>query len=106
MKIKDLLENEPQRIGGFKKTVFKTKKQSSMTTDEGEVFFHQVVLKDETGEIIANVCLGNKRIPLQRNQEIHIVVCETKDTDDGRVLEVEEFVIASVTEPPPFFTRK
>ncbi len=104
MKIKDLLENPPQRTGGFKKTVFKTKKNWSIPTDDGELFYHQVMLRDETDEILANVKLGSQRILLQRAQEIYIVVCETKDTDDGRVLEVEEFYIPSATEPPPFFT--
>ena len=104
--IKQLLDNPPQRIGGFNKNVFKTKKNWPLTTAYGELWYQQVVLKDETDEILANFCLGTKRILLQRTQDVRIVVAETKDTDDGRVLEVEEYTLDSVTEPPfvPNFT--
>ncbi len=93
--IKTLLDNPPQRIGGFTKTIKTAKKKWQIK----EVWFHQVCLMDETGEILADVKIG-KNTPLWHNQEINIIVGETRDTDKGRILYVDQYSTASVTEPP------
>ncbi len=100
--IKTLLDNPPQRIGGFKKTIKTCKKMWQV----GDNWVHQVVLTDETGDILTDVMIGKQCIKLQRTQEIHVVVGETRNDYDKIVLFVEEYVIASATEPPyvPNFT--
>ena len=93
--IKELQDAEPQKIGGFKKTIKKTKKLWQV----GEDWIHQVVLMDETGEMLADVKVG-KRNPLIRATEIQIIVAETRDTDVGRILYVDQFAFEQFSEPP------
>ena len=100
--IKELQDAEAgQKIGGFKKTIKKTKKLWQV----GKHWIHQVVLMDETGEMLADVKVGGYN-PLIRNTEIIIVTAETRDADVGRILYVDEFRFELVNEPPgiPNFT--
>ena len=98
------LQNMPvgTRVGGFDKTI-KTAKKMWQVDD---VWFQQVLLMDETGEMLADVRIGSKRIQLQRTQEIHITVVEIREGEKGEFLYIEQYHPLTTTEPPytPNFT--
>ena len=94
MTIKQLLNNPIQRVGGFDVTVKTCKKLWKVK----ETWFHQTVLMDETGEMLADFKVV-KYQPLIRGETIRVVVSETRDTDKGRILYVDQFVRATATEP-------
>lgn len=91
------------RTGSFYLTVKTAKKKWQV----GDVWYHQVLLVDETGEMLADVCIG-KYNPLIAGQRPWIIVCEvqeaeidhTKASRTGKKLLVSEFRHDTVTEPP------
>jgi hypothetical protein len=58
-----------------------TIKTCKKTWQVKEVFYHQVIFMDETGEIPADVKIGNKYIPLQRGKEVNIIIAEVREAE-------------------------
>lgn len=93
MKIEQLLLQEHgQKIGGMTLTT-KTCKKSWQT---GEVWWHQVVFMDETGEIPADVKIVNY-LPLKSGQKVKIIVAEVRDAEylgkPRTILVVDQFKV-------------
>ncbi len=90
------LKNMPdkERCGGFELTIKTAKKKWQI----GDTWMHQVLLMDNTGEMLADVNIG-KNIPLQRQQVIRIIVAEVQDSESGKKLYIDQFTIVSATEP-------
>ena len=85
-----------QGVGGFAMTISKIKK----LTQIGNNWIHQIVLADETGEILADVKIGTQRIPLQRNQQIKIIVAKVQDiAEGGKKLYVDQSAQVTASEP-------
>lgn len=98
------LRNMPlgSKTGGFVKTVKTAKKKWQVNGK----WMHQVLLMDETGEMLADVNIGTYS-PLIAGQEIRIVVCEVQAAEigpfasDRTKLYVDQFAFTEspVTEP-------
>lgn len=72
MKIIDILKMPiGQKLGGFVLTIKIAKKKWQV----GKVWMHQVVLMDETGEMLADVRIGGY-LPLIAGNKIRIIVAE------------------------------
>jgi len=74
------------RVGGFQLTV----KRARSTREHGKKYLQEVLWLDSTGEIPGEILL-EKRIPLQNNANITIVVCWLQDGEDGKKLYVEQW---------------
>jgi hypothetical protein len=89
------------KTGGFAKTIKTAKKKWQVNGK----WVHQVLLTDETGDMLADVNIGGY-VPLIAGQEIRVVVCEIQATETGPFasgktkLYVDQFVRPTVTEPP------
>ena len=87
------------RTGGFIKTIKTAKKKWQVDSK----WMHQVLLTDETGDMLADVNIGTYS-PLIGGQEIRIIVCEIQETEVRNVptlkLYIDQFTMPSVTEPP------
>ncbi len=84
------------RTGGFTKTIKTAKKRWA----NGDQHYQQVILMDESGEMLADVNITTKPI-LQRTQELRIIVCEVQSSDKGKKLYISEYeLVTDIGEPP------
>lgn len=83
--------------GGFEFTIKTCKK----TWQVGKKWIHQVVLMDTTGEMLADVNLGEKYNPLTRGEAIKIIVSEIQDSEKGNKLYIDQWVCPSTGSEPP-----
>ena len=85
-----------QGTGGYTLTI-KTRKKKWQV---GEIWWQQIILMDETGEIPADVKLGVYK-PLDGKIEIHIIVAEVQEAEylgkDRKKLLVDQFSIPTQT---------
>ncbi len=96
MEIKQLLEMPiDYRTGGFALTCKTIKKRWQIDN----LWVHQVVLTDTTGDILADI-VRNSNIPFNRGSSIWIIACEIQPTETGKKLFVHEWKQESITEPP------
>lgn len=92
------------KTGSFYLTIKTAKKKWQ---DKNGDWICQVLLADKTGEMLADVCIG-ENIPLQRTQALWVVVCEVQEAEPdqtkasriGKKLLVSEFRLDEITEPP------
>ncbi len=97
--IKELQEAEAgQKVGGFANTL--TVKKTKKMWQVGDDWIHQVVLMDKTGEMLADVCVGEGRNPICRATEIYVQVAEIRQTDVGKILYVDQWRVDLISEPP------
>ena len=95
MTIKQLLAMPiGEKVGGFDLTIKTAKKKWQI----GSKWMHQVLAMDETGEMLVDVNIA-KNIPLQRAQTFWVIVSEIQDSEQGKKLYVDQFQLATVTEP-------
>jgi hypothetical protein len=97
--IKQLLQAPVGKKAGGIELSIKTYKK---TWQVGDVWFSQVILMDETGEIPADVNVGKTYNPIRgRGSKIRIVVCEVQEAEylgkDRRKLYVSEYSIPTMT---------
>ena len=95
MKVEQLLlQPHGQKIGGFTLTVKTCKKAWQV----GEIWWHQVLFMDETGEIPADVKINGYR-PLHRAWDVKIVVAEVRDAEylgkPRKILVVDQYIVPS-----------
>ncbi|KKN75903.1 hypothetical protein LCGC14_0376110 [marine sediment metagenome] len=65
--------------------------------DKG-VWYQEVTLVDETGEMPADVKIG-KRNPLRRTAEIHLIVAEIQRCETGKKIYIDQFSFPTQSEP-------
>ena len=91
-----LIQPHGTKIGGMTLTV-KTCKKSWQV---GEVWWHQVVFMDETGEIPADVKIG-KYIPIHGASDIKVIVSEVRDAEylgkPRKILVVDQYEVQAQT---------
>ena len=77
-----------------------TIKTCKKTWEVDGVWYHQVVLMDDTGEIPADVKIG-KYIPLHRGSKIKVIVAEVRDAEylgkPRKILFVDQFTIPTTS---------
>lgn len=83
-----------EKFGSFRTVVKTTKKKWQQ--DGG--WIHQVVLSDNTGDILADVNIGDNK-PLVRAQEVWAIVAEIQATEKGTKLYIDQFQFLDQTEP-------
>jgi len=83
-----------QKFGGFDLTIKTAKKKWQVN----KTWMHQVCLMDETGEMLADVNIG-QYIPLHRGTRIHIIVAEVQDNEKGKKLYIDQFDRLTMTVP-------
>lgn len=94
----DQLKKMPDgyKTGGFKLNV----KTFGKKYQVGKEWYHQITLVDKTGEMSADVCLGEKYSPLMC-REIYIVVSQIRETlvlnKPAKTLCVDEYSVKSTT---------
>jgi len=86
------------KTGGFELSIKTFKK----TWQVGDVWFSQVILMDETGEIPADVKVGKKYNPIRgRATSIKITVCEIQEAEylgkDRKKLLVDQYILPTMT---------
>lgn len=92
MKISDMLKMPVGTpIGGFTKTIKTAKKKWQAKASGKEVWMHQVVLSDETGDILTDVKIGGYS-PLIRGSEIRVIVGQIQQSEKGVKLYVDQFI--------------
>lgn len=82
------------RVGGFSLTIKTAKKKWQV---DGK-WIHQVLVMDNTGEMLADVNIV-KNIPLQRAQTFRVIVSEIQAAEQGTKLCVDQFQLDTITEP-------
>lgn len=86
------LQPHGTKIGGMTLTVKTCKK----TWQVGEVWWHQVVFMDKTGEMPADVKIGTY-IPIHRASDIRIIVSEVRDAEylgkSRKILVVDQYEV-------------
>ncbi len=100
MNISDVLKMPiGQKFGGFDVVIKTTKKKWQVKNE----WMHQVVLSDESGDVLADVNI-EKNIPLQRNAPLHIVVGIVQSGGDiDKKLYIDQFALpADIGEPVEF----
>ncbi len=83
------------KVGGFDVIVKTAKKKWQV----GDKWIHQVLLMDETGEMLADVNIGINK-PMIRGQKFRVIVSEIQAAEKGIKLYVDQFQIETITEPP------
>lgn len=77
-----------------------TIKTCKKTWQVKDVWYHQVKLMDETGEIPADVRIG-KYLPLQRSSAINVIIADVRDGEylgkRSKVLFVEQYSLPTQT---------
>ena len=65
-----------------------------------KIWYHQVVFMDNTGEIPADVKIG-EYLPLKRGQEVNLIITEVRDAEylgkPRKILFVEQYSIPTTT---------
>lgn len=90
-----------QRLGGFVLTIKTAKK----TWQINDVWYHQVLVMDETGEMWADFKIGTYK-PLHRGSAYRVIVAEVQHEEKhGKKLFVDQFApIVDIGEPSePFY---
>lgn len=77
-----------------------TVKTCKKTWQVGKVWYHQVILMDETGEMPADVKIG-KYEPLHRGSEIKVIIAEVRDAEylgkPRKILFIEQYAVSTMT---------
>lgn len=77
-----------------------TIKTCKKTWQVRKVWYHQVVFMDNTGEIPADVKIG-EYLPLKRGQEVNLIIVEVRDAEylgkPRKILFVEQYSLPSMT---------
>jgi len=96
MTIQQLLEMPiGQKAGGFPVTIKTAKKKWEVNGK----WYHQVVIMDDTGEMLADVCI-HVNVPLQRTQTLWVIVSIVQQADKGKKLYIDQFRHETINEPP------
>jgi len=87
-----------QKCGGFD-TFIKTYKK---TWQSGKIWFHQIIIMDETGEMPADVKIGLKYNTLRGGgNKIHVTVGEVQEAEylgkDRKKLYIDQYEIPTIT---------
>lgn len=97
MTIADILKYPiGRRFGGCDLEVKHARKLRN-PKDKG-IWYQEVVLVDETGEITADIKVG-KRTALHRMNEIHLIVAEIQQCEGGKKIYIDQFSQPTQSEP-------